>query len=331
MRIYPEQLAQHLKQKIPACILIFGDEILFSLEALQQIKTSAKQQGYLEIFQFDMGVNFASDDIFNHFVSRSLFSEKKIILLTLPKTSKENTAFIREVTPLLNEDILLIIQGPKLNTQQMNSVWFKQLEKIGLFVATLAPNQQRFPQWIFQRLKSLQLEASNEVIEYLCVHFEGNLLGAKQEFEKLALIYPKQKLTLQQVEKNITTHCHFSIFQWVDSLLVGAQGRSLRILKQLQNEDTEILLLSATLSSEIQKLLKISYQKNTVALEQLLEQQQPKLWTAKKQILKKALTRLDTQRLEQLVQMSAQLEIAIKVENSPQSWLLLERICYAFI
>ncbi|KPU83437.1 DNA polymerase III subunit delta [Psychromonas sp. PRT-SC03] len=331
MRIYPEQLQQHLKPQIPACILIFGDEVLFTLEALQQIKISAKQQGYLEIFQFDMGANFSGDEIFNHFVSRSLFSEKKIILLTLTKTSKENTAFIREITPLLNDDILLIIQGPKLNTQQMNSVWFKQLEKKGLFVATLAPNQQRFPQWVFQRLKALQLEANNDVIEYLCLHFEGNLLGAKQEFEKLALIYPKQKLTLQQVEQTITTHCHFSLFQWVDSLLNAEQVRSIRILKQLQNEDTEILLLSATLSNEIQKLLRISYQKNNIALDKLLEQQQPKLWPAKKQILKKALIRLNTKKLEQLVKMSAELEIAIKVKNSPQSWLLLERICHAFI
>ncbi len=331
MRIYPEQLLSYLKQQIPACILIFGDEMLFSLEALQQIKQSAKQQGYLETFQFNMDANFTADDIFNHFSSRSLFSDKKIIILTLTKTSKENTAFIREITPLMNEDILLVIQGPKLNNQQLSSVWFKKLEALGVFVPTLTPNQQRFPAWISQRLKTLQLEVSHDVIEYLCLHFEGNLLGAQQEFEKLALIYPQQKLTLQQVESNITTHCHFSLFQWVDSLLNGQQGRSLRILKQLRNEDTEILLLSATLSNEIQKLLKISYKKNNIALEQLLEQQQPKLWPAKKQMLRKALTRLNTRQFEQLVHMSAELEIAIKVENSPQSWLLLERICHAFI
>ncbi|WP_413701570.1 DNA polymerase III subunit delta [Psychromonas sp. KJ10-10] len=259
-----------------------------------------------------------------------LYFQKKILDLTITKTNKDNTAFLREIAPLLNQDILLILQGPKLNNQQLNGVWFKQLESQGLFVATNAPTAQRFPQWIFQRLKNLGLQANKEVIDFLCLHFEGNLLGAKQEFEKLALLYPKQTLNINQVKQSITTHNHFSLFQWLDSLLEGNRARSLRILKQLKAEGTELLLLSATLSSEIQKLLKLSYQAQHTPLPQLLNQHQPKLWANKQTLMTSALNHLTTQRLEELLIQCSELEVAVKVENRTDNWLALELMATSF-
>jgi DNA polymerase-3 subunit delta len=330
MRIYPEQLQQHIKQQIPNCILIFGDEVLLSLESEELVKQVAKSQGYLEHFSFSLDGNFEKDEIYNHLQSLSLFSDKKIIGLTLTKTNKENTAFLREIAPLLNTDILLLLQGPKLNNQQLNGAWFKKLESQGLFVAANAPTAQRFPQWIFQRLKAIGLQANKEVIDFLCVHFEGNLLAAKQEFEKLALLYPKQVLNIHQVEQSITTHNHFSLFQWLDSLLAGDRHRSQRILQQLKAEGSELLLLSATLSSEIQKLLKLSYQSQHTPLPQLLNQHQPKLWTSKQELITKALSHVTTQQLEKLLIQCANLEIAVKVENSADNWLTLELMSTEF-
>jgi DNA polymerase-3 subunit delta len=330
VRIYPEQLLQHIKQKIPACCLIFGDEALLCLEAFEQIQQVAKSQRYLEKISFSLDDRFDKDLIFSEFNSLSLFSEKKIIELTLNKTTKENSAFIREITPLLNPDILLLLRGPKLNNQQMNSIWFKNLEKQGIYIGCNLPPAHRFPQWIFQRLKALELHADKEIIDYLCLHFEGNLLAAKQEFEKLALLYPKQNLTLKQVEQSITTHNHFSLFQWIDSLFAGEQTRSMRILKQLKAEGSELLLLSATLSNEVQKLLKISYQSKQTPLTQLLNQHKPKLWPAKQKLISDALSRLNTAHLEKLIIDCAALEVAIKVENSDNNWLQLEAISASF-
>ena len=330
MRIYPEQLLQHLKQQIPACCLIFGDEALLSLEARDQIQQIAKTQGFLETFTFNLDGKFAGDLIYNEFNSHSLFSEKKIIELNFTKTSKENTAFIREITPLINEDILLVLQGPKLNSQQINSVWFKTLEQQGIYITTNLPPAHRLPQWMFQRLKALNLHADKEVIDYLCTQFEGNLLAAKQEFEKLSLLYPKQHLTLKQVEQSITTHNHYSLFQWIDCLLSGEQTRATRIIKQLKAEGSELLLLSATLNSEVQKLLKLSYQQQHTPLGQLFKQQKPMLWATKQQLITDALTRLSSAQLEKILIACAELEIAIKVDNRDDSWLQLEAISTSF-
>ena len=331
MRIYPEQLAQQIQQKLPSCCLIFGDEALLSIEAFEQIQVKAKALGFLERFSYSLDGSFDKDQIFSQFNTLSLFSQRQIIELTLSKTTKENTDFIREITPLLNPDILLVIKGPKLNAQQLKSVWFNKLEQQGLFVATNALMPQRFPQWLFQRLRVVGLTADNEVIDFLTLHFEGNLLAAKQEIEKLSILFPKQHLHLPQVEQSITTHNHFSLFQWVDSLLGGEKIRNARIIKQLQAEGTELLLMSATLASEIQKLLSYSYQMKTQSLPSLFAQQKPKLWPAKQALLTKALNRLSTLQLEKMLIECAQLEVSVKVENKTDTWLQLNAICYQFL
>lgn len=331
MRIYPEQVAKQIQQKLPNCCLIFGDEALLSIEAFAAIQATAKKQGFLERFSYSLDGSFDKDQIFSQFNTLSLFSEKQIIELTLSKTTKENTDFIREITPLLNPDILLIIQGPKLNSQQLKSVWFNQLEQHGLFISTNALLPQRFPQWLYQRLKAVGLTADNDVIDFLTLHFEGNLLAAKQEIEKLSILFAKQHLHLTQVEQSITTHNHFSLFQWVDSLLAGDKARNTRIMKQLQAEGTELLLMSATLASEIQKLLSYSYQLSSTPLNMLLAQQKPKLWPAKQALITNALTRLKKAQLEKMLIACAELEVAVKVQNKPDTWLQLNAICYQFL
>lgn len=331
MRIYPEQLANQLQQTLPNCCLIFGDEALLTIESLEQIQRQAKLQGYLEKFSYSLDGNFDKDQIFSQFNTLSLFSEKQIIELTLSKTTKDNTDFIREITPLLNPDIILILKGPKLNSQQLKSVWFTQLEQQGLFISTNALLPQRFPQWLFQRLKFVGLTATTEVIDFLGLHFEGNLLAAKQEIEKLSILFPNQHLHLVQVEQSITTHNHFSLFQWIDSLLAGDKARNARIIKQLHAEGTELLLLSATLASEIQKLLSFSYQLKTQAISTLLAQQKPKLWPAKQALITNALNRLNTTQLENMLSDCAQLEVSVKVENKSDTWLQLDAICYQFL
>jgi DNA polymerase-3 subunit delta len=330
MRVYTEQLLSKINKQIPLSIMIFGDEALLSLEASDLIIAEAKKQGYLEKFEFDLDGNFEKDDIFNHFSSLSLFSDKKIIALSLTKTNKDNTAFIREITELLNPDTLLLLKGPKLTQQQMGNVWFKNLDKVGLFIATNLPANDKFPQWISSRLKAAKVSANQEVINFLCLHFEGNLLAAKQEIEKLSLLYPHQTLSLQNVEQNITTHNHFSLFQWLDSLLEGKRNRATRILNQLKAEEMELILISATLNSEVQKLLKLSYQSKQMPLNQLLRQHQPKLWESKQQLYRNFLGRVSTKELEEILLECVELEILLKVKYGEDNWLKLRSITSKF-
>ena len=94
---------------------------------------------------------------------------------------------------------------------------------------------------------------------------------------------------------------------------------------------TELLLLSATLASEIQKLLTFSYQLKNQPISALLAQQKPKLWPAKQALISNALTRLSTVQLENMLIDCAELEVSVKVENKSDTWLQLNAICFQFL
>lgn len=52
MRIYPEQFADHLKAGLKPCYLVFGDEPLLKLEAIDAVRQVARKQGFDERHSF---------------------------------------------------------------------------------------------------------------------------------------------------------------------------------------------------------------------------------------------------------------------------------------
>lgn len=63
-------------------------------------------------------------------------------------------------------------------------------------------------------------QTAKEAVQFLCHAFEGNLLGAAQELEKLALLNLPQPLGLLALQ-NVTGRTDFTPFQLIDTLLEG--------------------------------------------------------------------------------------------------------------
>ena len=57
-----------------------------------------------------------------------------------------------------------------------------------------------------QRCQQQNLRVDNDAITFLCHAFEGNLLAAAQELEKLSLLNLPQPLTVSVLQQNITRH-----------------------------------------------------------------------------------------------------------------------------
>ncbi len=83
---------------------------------------------------------------------------------------------------------------------------------------------------------------------------EGNLLAAAQELEKLSLLHPGGLIDTNTLDNAITDNARFDIFQLVDNTLLGNRPRSLRILQNLANEDTEPTLVLWALTRELRTL-----------------------------------------------------------------------------
>ena len=86
---------------------------------------------------------------------------------------------------------------------------------------------------------------------------EGNLLAARQEVDKLALLYPAGELTLEQLRAAVANVARFDVFHLSESWLAGDVPRVLRMLDGLMAEGEAPVLVLWSLTEDVRMLLRL--------------------------------------------------------------------------
>jgi DNA polymerase-3 subunit delta len=118
---------------------------------------------------------------------------------------------------------------------------------------------EQLPQWILQRAKKKNIVLSTQAASWLAEQVEGNLLAAAQEIEKLTLL-SGDKFDERSLDEIISNNARFDIFTLVDSALNGNAKRSLRIVNNLNEEDTEPTLVLWAITRELRTMADIIQQ-----------------------------------------------------------------------
>lgn len=330
MRLYPEQVADHLKKGLAPCYLVFGDDPLIKLETLDRLRHTAAEQGFTERHRFATDDGLDWPQLLDTCQSLSLFASRQIIELELgAKPPKEWAERIRELQGRLHPDLLLLLHGPRLSAAQSKSKWFEALNRLGVYVPVVTPETKQFSRWMQQRAQQTGLQLQPEALQLMCHAFEGNLLAAAQELEKLALLALPQPISLAVLQENITQHNHFTPFQLIDALLAGKVNRGSRILQQLREEGVEAGLLAWTLAREIEQLLHLQLAaRQGQSLTQLFAQ--ARIWQSRQALYQQALQRLPLPKLRQLLHGASELNRLLGRFEQEAAWLLLQGICLGF-
>ncbi|WP_145544131.1 DNA polymerase III subunit delta [Yersinia frederiksenii] len=326
IRVYPEQLVAQLHEGLRACYLLCGNEPLLLQESQDHIRHVAAQHDFSEHFSFTLDAHTEWDNIFSLCQALSLFASRQTLLVSFPDsglTAPMNEQLVK-LSSLLHPDILLILRANKLTKAQENSAWFKALSMNGVFVSCQTPELAQLPRWVGTRAKSLNLEIDDAAIQLLCYCYEGNLLALSQALERLSLLYPDGKLTLPKVEQAVNDAAHFTPYHWLDALLAGKSKRAWHILQQLQQEDSEPVILLRTLQRELLQLLTLKRQLEQVPLRTLFDQF--RVWQNRRPLMTQALQRLSMQQLQQAIHLLAQIEVRLKQDYGQSIWPELETL-----
>ena len=333
-RIFPEQLNQHLSQRLAKVYFLVGQDPLLLSETEDAIYKTANQQGFDEKnnIQIDSQTDWAQ--LIESCQSMGLFFNKQVMVLNLPENF---TALLQknlqEFISVLHDDILLILQIAKLAKANENQAWFVQLnqyETSSILVNCQTPTAENLPRWVKNRTKAMGLEADDEAIQQLCYSYENNLLALKQALQLLDLLYPDHKLNYNRVISVVEQSSIFTPFQWIDALLMGKANRAKRILKDLQAEDVQPVILLRTLQRELFTLLELTKpQQHTMTTEKLPTQQikvefdRLKIWQNRRPLFLSAIQRLTYQKLYEIIQELANIERLAKQEFSDEVWIKL--------
>ena len=257
MQIRFSQLKDSLNFPTISAVLISGDEPYQQMLAADNIRQRAKELGYVErkILTVESGFEWSVLKMLS--LNMSLFGERILIDLRIP-TGKPGSSGSKAIVNLLNnlpQDVMLLVQVPKLDRTAMNSAWVRAIDKIGIVLRVWELNEAETKDWIRKKLVSMEYTASNEVIEFICQHVEGNLLAAMQETEKISLLCDSKTLDMQTIQMALADNSHYTLNQLIEAVSQKNTSRVIRILNTLEKEDFSQPLIIWGLAEQIRKLI----------------------------------------------------------------------------
>ncbi|GAB3014924.1 DNA polymerase III subunit delta [Bowmanella dokdonensis] len=332
MQSYPNRLSEVLGKGLMSCYLIFGDEPQQKLESIEVIRQTARQQGFDERQSLVADAGFNWNHLIEATLTLSLFTSRQLIELELPtgKPGAEGAKVLQSLADKPNPDVLLLIHGGRIGKDVQNTKWFKSLEKNGLYVPCYPLEGKQLSGWINDRMRRHGLQPTPELIGLLCDYCEGNLLAARQEIEKLTLLYPKGIISLEQAEQALVDQSRFNVFQLVDVLLAGDAQRAVKMLYRLESEGVEPTIVLWALVREWQTLSTLRFASGQgQSLNQLFNAQ--RIWSNRQGLYHSALQRLNSHHLEVLQTRLARLDKALKQSSLARPYVELCHLCLLFV
>ncbi|MCS4308003.1 DNA polymerase-3 subunit delta [Rheinheimera pacifica] len=329
-KLYANQLQQHLAGQLAPCYLLFGEEPLQKLEAIDAIRAAAKQQGYLERISLTADAQFDWNELSNELQAMSLFAERRLIELELvqQKLSTAANEQLKNLPQQLHSDIILLIHGERSHSDVSKLAWFKQLQSQAVQIPIYALDERQSQQWLSQRARQLQLQLSSDAIALLQQHCAGNLLAARQELEKLALSNLPQPLDANALSSFLADHSSFTVFQLTDAILQGQTDEALHRLQRLCQQDTEPVIIAWQLQKEVLQLRQLQ-QAPQHSLNDTFKSLA--IWPKRQPLYQNALKRLSASWLNYLLQELAAFDRLYKSGQLTNSDVALAHLVTLFI
>jgi DNA polymerase-3 subunit delta len=260
VKISTRQLEGQLRKGLAPLYVVHGPEALLALEAADRIRESARRDGATEreIFFAEPGADW------NRFgasaANLSLFASKRLMELRIPtgKPGADGGKAIEAYCARLPDDAVTLVSLPQLDWQQQKTKWFEALERTGVMVEARAVTRDELPEWLAERLSRQGQKASVETLEWLADRVEGNLLAARQEVEKLALLLPQGEISLAAIRDAVTDVSRFERDTLIDAIHAGDGARIARVVASLEAEGEPLPLLLWTLTEELRFMMALA-------------------------------------------------------------------------
>ena len=260
MKIATRQLAGHLKKGLAPLYAVHGAEALLALEAGDAIRAAARRDGYAEreVFSAEPGADWSK--LTASAANLSLFASRKILEIRIPtgKPGAEGGKAIEALCARLPDDTLVLVMLPELDWQGLKTAWFGALERAGTVVEAKAVSREELPQWLAERLAAQQQRAGVETLEWMADRVEGNLLAAKQEVDKLALLLPAGEISLDAIREAVTDVSRFERDGLIDAIHEAQPGRIARAVDSLEAEGEPLPLLLWALTEELRLMMQLA-------------------------------------------------------------------------
>lgn len=321
MQLKHEDLSDHLARGVKPLYVVHGDEPLLALEAGDAIRSAARAAGAAEREILVVEPGFRWDAFLGANANASLFGERKFVDLRIPsgKPGVEGGKALEAYAANPNPDNVTLVTLPRIDRATQSSAWFSALADTGVTVAVYPVERDALPGWISARLARQKQRATRETLTFLAESCEGNLLAARQEIEKLALLLPEGELAHDAVEDAVADVARFDVFELSEAWLAGDAARAVRILRSLEAEGEAPTLAVWQLSEDVHALAAVSVQvRGGTSLQAAVRS--ARVWGKRQSALERAVQRVAPTLVPQLLSACARLDALAKGIGRGSVW-----------
>ena len=308
--------------------VIYGEEELLRIEALDVLRAAAKKQGYLNREVYTADNAFDWNELLHSAGGAGLFADLKLLELHIPngKPGKTGGEALQTFASRLPEDTVTVVLLPKLEKNQLQSKWFAALAAKGEVWEAKPVGAAALPQWIRGRLGKIGLFIEADALALFAERVEGNLLAARQEIDKLGLLYPKgHTVNIDEAQTAVANVARFDVFQLAGAWMKGDVPRVCRLLDGLQEEGEEPVLLLWAIAEDIRTLIRLA-----ASLKQGQSVQSVRnslrLWGEKQTLAPIAVRRISISRLLDALKTCAKIDRIIKGAEEGDSWVAFKQL-----
>jgi DNA polymerase-3 subunit delta len=313
VQIDSAQLDRQLARELAPLYLIHGEETLLAIEAADRVRAAARRHGHTEREVLIVEQGFDWNRLADSAASLSLFAVRRLLDIRLPTASPGNdgadalVAHARRLPP----DTVTLVSMPRLDRKARESRWFKALDAAGVAVQAQRVTPDALPRWLASRLEAQGHTAEPEALQFLAGRVEGNLLAARQEVEKLGLLVPPGRLSLDDVKAAVLDVARYDVFDLGLAVLEQQPERALRILESLRLEGAGPPLVLWALAEDIRVMLRV-HGAGVRGVPQAQALREQRVWGDRQGAMQRCLRRTRPAALERALAHAARIDRIVK-------------------
>ncbi|MDC2999830.1 DNA polymerase III subunit delta [Candidatus Pelagibacter sp.] len=261
------------------------------------------------------------DAIISKFLNKSLFEEKKIIIIS--RATDKSSKIVEEILEKRLIDTKIILKSNELEKKSKLRTLFEKNKDL-VIIPFYEDDLKNLSVIIDKFLIKNNIKLSRESINLIANRASGNRENLKIELDKiLNYSYTNDKIELSNIEKLTNLAENYDVNQLADSFLNKNRNKITKILNENNYGDDDCILILRTILSKSKRLVKIiENYKRTKNLDMVLSNVRPPIFWKDLENVKKQVITWELTELRQKIYDINEIEYSIK-SNSGNSLNLL--------
>ena len=294
-------------------VLFYGQNEGHKKEEISKLLIANKNREIIKYSENEILEN--SENLYNHILSKSLFSQKKIIIVN--RASDKILKIIEYLNEKSFSDVFIIINAKNLEKKSKLRSFFEKSKEF-ITIAFYPDNNQTLAKNAALFFNENKIPMSQENLNLVISKCSGDRGILENDLNKIKLFsLNKKKISTDELIKLISLIENHNISELIDNCLAKNKNKTIAILNENRLSNDDCIIITRTFLIKLKRLLRLceSYQENKNLESTILHSKPPIFWK-EKEIVKQQIKSWSLVQIKKSIYEINNIEMEIKKNSS---------------